>query len=777
MGGGKLVAWLAAVSMLVLANVCRADGFIVIHNPPAAVPGHFAFAPLQVTYHHVTAKVDDQVAVTAVDEEFYNPNPQRLEGTYLFPLPAGSHIDKFEMDINGQMQSAELLPADKARSLYEEIVRKYRDPALLEYMGRDAFKVRIFPIEPNGRKRIKLQYTQLLKSDSGLVEYAYPLNTEKFSSAPLRDVSVTLELNCRDPIKSVYSPSHNVRIKREGDRRATIEYEQHDVRPDTDFKLIFSRTKSPVGIDLLTCRNGADDGYFLLLASPGMEAPRGRIEKKDICFVLDTSGSMAGAKIEQARKALSFCLNNLNDGDRFEVMRFSTETEPLFNELVPADKPHVEKALSFVKDLKAIGGTAIGDALAKALNLRSNARAIRREAPVDLKDLAEQRPYVIVFLTDGLPTVGDTSEDSIVSQAANRARGGAKIFCFGIGNDVNTHLLDRIAEDTHAASAYVMPEEDIEVKVGTFYTKIREPVLSNVAVSFSGSDVKVSQVYPSAMPDLYKGEMLVAFGRYSGHGPAAAKITGTFNGQPQTFANDVNFSEKDTGNEFIPRLWATRRVGWLLDEIRMHGESKELKDEVTKLAREHGIVTPYTAYLILEDETHRNVPVARQTLRELSSDHGVVSDASRRFDQARSEAQVESRRSGASAVAAAKDVADLKQASNSQQYAAASQNEALRKPSMLPAAGTATTQPAYGYRVATNYSEQARVINGRAFYQNGSVWTDARAQSQQNVEPRQIAFMSEDYFELLKGHPEAASWLALGTEVDLVVGDTLYQVR
>lgn len=167
MRGRNLPAMLTSVLVLALASLCRADGFIVIHNPPVAVPGHFAFAPLQVTYHHVTVKIDDQVAVTGVDEEFYNPNNQRLEGTYIFPLPAGSHIDKFEMDINGRMQSAELLPAEKARSLYEEVVRKYRDPALLEYMGRDAFRVRVFPIEPGARKHVKLQYTQLLKRTPG----------------------------------------------------------------------------------------------------------------------------------------------------------------------------------------------------------------------------------------------------------------------------------------------------------------------------------------------------------------------------------------------------------------------------------------------------------------------------------------------------------------------------------------------------------------------------------------------------------------------------------
>jgi Ca-activated chloride channel family protein len=451
-------------------------------------------------------------------------------------------------------------------------------------------------------------------------------------------------------------------------------------------------------------------------------------------------------------------------------MRFSTETEPLFNELVPADKAHVEKALSFVKDLKAIGGTAIHEALSKALNLRPPVQ--------DSSKPAASRPFVIVFLTDGQPTVGDTNEDSIVSAADKLAGRQSKVFCFGIGNDVNTHLLDRIAEDTHAASAYVLPEEDIEVKVSNFYSKIREPVLSNVALSFSGSDVKVSQVYPSAMPDLYKGEMLVAFGRYSGHGPAAAKITGSFNGQPQSFATDVNFAEHDATNAYIPRLWATRRVGWLLDEIRMHGESAELKDEVTRLAREHGIVTPYTAYLILEDEARRNVPVTMQTLRELQKDRGVVAEAGQRFDQARSEYRSAERRSGAGAVAAANDVADLKRASNGQEFAMSRQNEVLAKPSALASlGGIATTQPVVGYRVATNYSQQARVINGRAFYQNGTAWTDATTQLHPNLKQRQLAFNSDDYFRLLTEHPEVAPWLALGNEVDLVLGDTLLQVR
>jgi Ca-activated chloride channel homolog len=784
----RVPAFVAALLFLALAALCRADGFIVItSNPPPAVPGHFAFAPLEVTYHRVSVKIDDLLAVTSVDEEFYNPNAQRLEGMYLFPLPAGSHIDRFSMDINGQMTDAELLPADKARSFYEDIVRRYRDPALLEYSGRDAFKVRIFPIEPNGRKHVKIQYTQLLKSDGGTAEYTYPLNTEKFSAAPIHDVTIGVELTSREPIKSVYCPTHSVQIKRDDERRATVAYEQHQARPDTDFKLIFSRNKAPVGVDLLTYRNAPDDGYFLLLASPGLQPPKGEVEKKDVCFVLDTSGSMAGPKIEQARKALAFCLNSLNEGDRFEVIRFSTETEPLFHELRPAGKQAIDKAQAFVKDLRASGGTDIDGALHAALKLRPDAN--------------DAHPYVVVFLTDGEPTVGDTSEDSLVAKVARYRDGKTKVFCFGIGSDVNTHLLDRIADATHAFSTYVEPQEDIEVKVSAFYDKIREPVLSNVDVAFTGSDVRVSQVYPGAMPDLYKGEMLVAFGRYSGHGPAAVKITGTFDGQPRQFVQDVKFTADDMANAFIPRLWAVRRVGYLLDQIRMHGESAELKDEVTRLARAHGIVTPYTAYLILEDERHRNVPVSMQNFREFGADRAAVAQSQQRLDQARSEAHQAGKRTGSGAVAAAKDVNGLRQSDNLEQLATAPQQRALAKGGLQPQAAASAvsplapfgtpsagppqvaalpspaTQPAVGYRVAQNYTQQSKVINGRAFYQNGSIWTDATAQAHTNIKQQQVAFGSDDYFALLKRHPEAAPWLSLASEVDVVIGDTLYQVR
>ena len=827
---------LTVLAFLLVPALARADGFIVIHPPATPVPvppGHFSFAPLEVSFHHVTIDIKDQVAVTSVDQEFINPNHQQLEGTYLFPLPAGAHIYKFSMDINGKMQEAELLPADKARSIYEDIVRRHKDPALLEYIGRDTFKVRIFPIEANGKKRVKIQYTQLLKPDAGLTEYTYPLNTEKFSARPLRTVSVKVNLESPDPLKSVYCPTHNVEIKRDGGNKAVIGFEDKNIRPDTDFKLIYSReTKNDVDVRLMTYRNAPDDGYFVLLASPGMQVKQEKVQPKDICLVFDTSGSMAGKKMEQARKALAFCLANLNEDDRFDVVRFSTEADYLFEALKPANKENVAKAQAYVDGLKPIGGTAIDEALQKALKLGGDRRIA-----------GQDRPYVVIFLTDGQPTIGETKEDVILANVTKANADGVRVFSFGIGTDLNTHLLDRLAEATKAVSQYVIPTEDVEVKLSNFYTKIKDPALSNVQVALTGADIKASQLYPGAMPDLFKGEMLLAFGRYSGKGPGAVKITGTINGEKKEFAQDVNFVDNDTKHEFIPRLWATRRVGWLLDEIRKNGEKAELKDEVVRLARAHGIVTPYTAYLILEDEQRRGVPVAVRTMREFEQDVRAKDAAKAIYDSTVAESTSERFRAGDLAVANATNLGELKRSQNVQQ---AGQEFALdkggsfgvtnapagaagggitlggRQPSdpnatvsggvgapaakpeelalsktvngslairdrLYTDAAYAATRPveakgvaeglSHGYRSNSNYAQQARVVKGRAFYQNGATWTDATASTRNDLKRREVKFNSDEYFALVRKHPEASVWLALGNEVDLVLGDELVSVR
>jgi Ca-activated chloride channel family protein len=761
---------------LFAAAFARADGLIVIdrvvgddtpwprpgpHPMPWPEPPHrHIFAPLEISYHHVNVKIDGQIATTSVDQEFYNPNPQRLEGTYLFPVPKGAQIDKFTMEIGGRQVEAELLPADKARKIYEDIVRKMRDPALMEYADRDVFKVRVFPIEPHGSKRITLSYTQVLKADSGLIGYTYPLNTEKFSAKPVRNVSVKVELETQRPLKTIYSPSHSVEIKRDGSSRATVGYEANDVSPDTDFALYFAPEPDEVGVNLLTYKSGDEDGYFLLLASPGVDAKEKQVLPKDVAFVLDTSGSMAGKKMEQAKKALQFCIENLNDKDRFEVIRFSTEVEPLFNKLVDASRSNRDKANDFVKDLKAIGGTAIDDALKQALKMQTGDR---------------ERPFVVVFLTDGQPTVGTTDLNEIVANVKRENRGKTRIFCFGIGTDVNTHLLDTIAEETHSFNQYVLPEEDIEVKVSSFFSKIKEPVLANPELRFTG-DIRATKMYPSPLPDLFKGEQLVAVGRYAGHGSSAVVIEGSVNGEAKRFSEDVKFPSESSENAFIPRLWATRRVGYLLDEIRLHGENAELRDEVTELARKYGIVTPYTAYLIVEDEDRRRVPLAMQTMPQLSADASAREFGKANWDSFKDESD------GTRALAGARYGNTLKQADNiggGGSGGMVAQREANRAVGVSGAVVPMTASPAPESNVRlAQYSSQSQgqFVNGRNFFLNNNQWVDSLAQKQNNAKHVRIQFNSPEYFAFATKEPTALPWLALGQNVQFVLNGTVYEI-
>ena len=799
----KLLAVLSA--LLALIGSVRADGFIIIHNPPPFAPPlpppyppfpphprpmppprpHYVFAPLEVTFHKVDVDITGQKAVTRVEQEFFNPNNANLEGEYIFPIPKGAHLDKFTMRIGDKDMEAELLDAAKARAIYEDIVRRQKDPALLEYTGRAAFRVRIFPIEPHSRKKVTLAYTELLKVDGGIASYLYPLNTEKFSAQPLKTVAMRVTINQDAPIKALYSPSHSVDIKRDGEKRAVVGWEASNTRPDTDFQLLYSTADSEVGVHLLTHKKEGEDGWFLLLASPGADVMKTRdVNPKDVVFVMDTSGSMAGKKLEQLKKAMAFCVENLNDADRFELVRFSTEAEPFFEKLTDATKANRDKAQEFIKGLKPIGGTAIADALERSLKL---------------KPAGNSRPFVVVFLTDGKPTIGETDEERIVARVFNTAADQAsttRIFCFGIGTDINTHLLDKITERTRAASQFVLPEEDLEVKVSNFFTKIKEPLLTNLKLEFPAG-VKVNKLYPNPLPDLFRGDQLVLAGRYSGDGEGDLLLDGTLNGQPKRMTQRVKFAGKESDNDFIAQLWALRRVGWLLDEVRLRGESKELRDEVVDLARRYAIVTPYTSYLIVEDEARRGVPVTSRSLQLLDRNQeaqtfyrkswGDISGKKDGYDGALAGRTNDSLKN-AQTVAPALEKARQENfggviAGNTSSAEAAAGGMAAAKPTsgiMRGKAGTGLLLPGKAGEVAQRLDDaeqQTRWVNGKAFAQNGANWTDTAIQSvKQDAKRNRVQFGSKDYFDLLTSKPESAQWLALGRNVQFTLGSELYEV-
>ncbi|HAA03564.1 MAG TPA: trypsin [Syntrophobacteraceae bacterium] len=755
---------LSLVVTLLLASSAAADGLIIIHHPPDVIrppvpPHRHPFAPLEVTYHRVKVGSKDQVAHTEVDQEFHNPNPQRLEGDYIFPIPKGAQIDKFSMDIDGKMVDGELLDAAKARGIYEDIVRRLRDPALMEYAGQGLFRVRIFPIEPHSNKRIQLKYTELLRRDGTLTAYSYPLNVEKFSAQPLKQVAIKVEVGSREAIKTVYSPSHKVDVNRHGDHRAVVGYEDTNIRPNTDFQLFWgTEPRGELGFNLMTYNDAqdGDGGYFLLLLSPGAWTGDDRVVQKDVVLVLDTSGSMAGEKLEQARRALKFCVANLNHGDRFEVVRFSTEAEAMFGKLQDASQENRRRANVFVDGLKPIGGTAIEDALLLALKPLAG----RSE---------KDRPYMLIFLTDGLPTIGNTDEKTILANVTKAmGESSVRVFSFGIGTDINTHLLDTLAEKTRAISQYVLPSEDIEVKVSSFYSKISSPVLAGLSLEADGP-VRLSKLYPAALPDLFRGDQLVVTGRYGGSGSVPISIKGSVNGKDQRITHQGEFAAagKAVDQSFIPQLWATRRVGYLLDEIRLRGENPELRDEVATLARRYGIVTPYTSYLIVEDEKRRNVPQEMRVMRP-------EADAAGRGRAQESYRSLMQAKSGSEAVAGAKATEALKRA-----YAPAPAAQTADGLARVGAAGKMPTDAAARIEreaVERAAAQESRFVQGRTFYRNGDMWVDQRVSELTRAKRVRVPFASSEYFDLLRRHPEAQSWLALGTKVTLLLDSTIYEI-
>jgi Ca-activated chloride channel family protein len=414
----------------------------------------------------------------------------------------------------------------------------------------------------------------------------YPLNSERVTGETAGDLTVDCKIKSTQSLKAVYSPTHEIQVKRESDHEARVTFEGKDVRANRDFIIYYTISEKAFGLNALAHRRPGEDGYVMLMLAPKYEVSSSDVQPKDVVVVFDTSGSMQGAKIEQARKALQTILGALNERDRFNVIRFSSDVTNFRPSVVAANPENRAAARAFVDEFKAVGGTAIDDAL--QAGLASIPKAEER---------AGRAPFLI-FMTDGLPTIGVTEIDKILKNADTATPKDLRVFTFGVGADVNTLLLDHLATDHRGAADYISQNEDLEAKIGSFYNKISDPVLSNVQVAVTGA--ALAEVYPKQVPDVFAGTQLLILGRYKGQGKVTVSLAGELNGKPQKYSYDLNLPERELSQDFIPKLWASRKIGFFLEQIRLTGENKELKDEVIRLSKEFGIVTPYTAYLVEE---------------------------------------------------------------------------------------------------------------------------------------------------------------------------------
>jgi len=719
-----------------LATIASAQGVIVpgpCRRCPDPLPVPLPRA-LPIKSIKIDTKISSQVATTHVEQVFRNDTGATLEGTYLFRIPESASIVEFAIWDGDRRLVGEVRSREEARRIYDEIVRRQRDPGLLEYAGKDLFQASIFPILPHSDKKLEITYTQVVRAEGGTVSYRYPLGTGR-QLTQIGSVAGRVEVESKEPLRNVYSPTHAIDVKRSSDRRSVVSFESESGKEPQDFQLFYTISKEDFGLTLLTHREAGKQGYFLLMISPKDDWSEQEYSAKDVVFVVDTSGSMAEeGKMEKARAALLYGVRILRPQDRFNIISFAGEEHLMEVGLIAADESGRARGEAFVKKLKPVGGTNINQSLLASLK--------------QFSETDRERPKMLVFMTDGLPTVDETNISRILDNVRKASRPGVRLFTFGVGYDVNTALLDKLAAENGGVADYVEPKEDLEVKVSNFFAKVNYPVLTDLQLDMGGAQTDL--VYPRSIPDVFRGSQVTLIGRYSNEADLNSvhlRLSGKAGGSTRTYTyTNLAFPLRTDANDYLPRLWATRRVGWLMEQVRSNGEQKELRDEIVDLGTRYGIVTPYTSYLALEDSSvSQNNFVTRPMNGRRAQPGGAATGSVFGNMNAPASAPKVVAQTGAEAV-------QLSKMQREQQDVLRVKDDDVRK-------------------------DAVRRVEGRTFYLIDGVWTDSEFKTEAKLPETVLVFGSDEYFALLKQNPKLASYFSLGERVVVVLDGRVYRVN
>ncbi len=758
----RIASYLTGLALALCLLATPVSAQIIIINPPPRLPPISPRPPVppqRVTEYRIQsvemqAQVRDQAAQVQISQVFENVGSQTIEASLYFPLPDSATISGLTLLVDGKELPGKLLPKDEAKRIYEETVRRQRDPALLEYIGQGLYQTSVFPIPARATRKVEIRYTQLLVKDTGLIDFSLPLGTNKFSSRPIDKLDVTVRIEATDAIKTIHSPSHRMDIERPDSNRAVCKLSLTSVHAPDDFRLLYGTQNGLVGMNVVSYRpNPNEDGYFLLLASPEVKSAMENKVDKTIVVVVDKSGSMSGAKIEQAREALKFVVRQLRPGDTFNIVAYDSNVETFRPELQRADEASVKAAVGYAEGLFAGGGTNIDGALQTALKMLAD----------------KSRPNYVLFLTDGLPTIGETNELNIAKNAGLANTVGARVFSFGVGYDVNSRLLDRVSRDLRGQSVYVKPNENIESQVAVLYNKIGSPLLTDLALAWefdqplaADAAAAISRVYPKQLTDLFQGEQIVMVGRYKANGTAKITLTGSITGEKRTFtfpATMVSQSSNET-HGFVEKLWATRRIGEIIDELDLRGQNKELVDELVQLSLKHGILTPYTSFLA-DERTNLTAQAANSSVAADRFEKQLRQNASGQAGFAQRAAKGRLQAAGAAGGAPSEP-------------AGPAAGEAARRGGGFGAGKAALFEDAEG---KTQVAANVQNIGQKTFYRRENQWRDASVTPDQEKKARRVKQYSQEYFELATKHgPHLSKYLAFTEPVLVNLGNETYQI-
>jgi len=671
----------------------------------------------------VNAEIHNQVARVNVTQTIQNVTSRELEIELLFPLPASGAVQDFVLLVDGKEVPGNLLPRDEARSIYEGIVRRKKDPALMEYAGYGLYRTSVFPVPARGTRTISLKYTLVCSQKGGHVQFIYPFGTQKFSNERIGKVQLTATITADQAVRNVFSPSHQIMLDQSQGKRTIVSWSENNSLPVQDFKLYYTPSDQEVSVTMMShMASDANQGSFLMLITPDIKTRQEQRMPKDVVIAIDKSGSMSGEKMNQARKAAEFVLQNLNEGDRFNLVLYESSVSNYKMAMTERTPQSIRDAVSFVQNIQASGGTNIHDALVRSLAYADESKG--------------ERPFYLLFLTDGMPTVGNTNEAQIAEAAKRANKHNARIYCFGVGYDVNARLLNRLSNDHGGSVTFVKPGENLEVAVSEFYKSIQSPLLTDINIAFSAGGV--TEVYPVRITDFFAGGQIEIAGRYLTPGKGKITVTGKSYGETRKFVYDYVLSKPGENPEYahIETIWATRKIGFLIDQIDLQGRIPELITSLTELSLRYGILTPYTSFLAREDvnlyDVRQNEIQTTQQLHQLESV------------------------SGASAVNQRQSKAAMKENTRSVSAGAAEYSDASGKVQTV---------------------ETVKNVGGRAFYYRNNQWVDGTLTEKELNAAKEVRQFSDEWFTLSRQNSsEMNALMSFNQQVAVKLNGEVYRI-
>jgi Ca-activated chloride channel family protein len=541
----------------------------------------------------VNVSMQDQVAVTHVDQIFFNELTSSVEAIYIFPLPESAMITELVYWVNGERFVAEIRERQDAVDAYNQKLREWLDPALLEYLGDNLFRLSIVPVNAQSEFRTEITYVELINYDFGVSTYKYLMNTLELSSNPLETVHFELDAKSQNPYKYFTSPSHQnspaTQITKHSDSHYTLEFGDENFFPDTDIKIEYETERENVEFSLLTYTPAVEDSFgtdsfFALWITPPDSVADEDVLSKDIVFTADVSSSMEGDRIAQVKQSLSIFLDQLSTKDYFNIITFGTHVIRFQDDLVKATENNIADAQNFVYELYALGMTNISAALDSSLT----------------QSFRDSSTKNLVFLTDGAPTIGETDPETIIQNATDNNQRDVRIFSFGVGDDIDRSLLTRLSMDNFGYATFISSDDSIALLIENHFKRISKPVMTNLELDYGG--LQVWDRYPKNIIDLFWGTQTVELGLYNGGGNYLVTLSGEINGESTVYEKTGEFPNTIGGHRFVPRLWAKGKIDHLLELIEIYGETDELVNQVIELSLTFQILTPYTALYVDPDD-------------------------------------------------------------------------------------------------------------------------------------------------------------------------------